>query len=177
MAEDTRQNWPLCRVPKKTLGKGSVTVTWRRDGDFSLPSTKFFTECPTKSIRQRGRCRCTVRRAFFAECYTRQRLCRLLQALGKAVDSGSGSQPTAVFFIAHRSQQFFFTAIAQPNRRLVFTRHLLGVGGRASVHMPKASPHRISAAQVAGDWRLATGDRRPEALTFESPLTLNVNVN
>jgi hypothetical protein len=25
-------------VPKKTLGKGSVTVTWRRDGDFSLPS-------------------------------------------------------------------------------------------------------------------------------------------
>jgi hypothetical protein len=37
---DTRQNWPLCRVPKKTLGKGSVTVTWRRDGDFSLPSAR-----------------------------------------------------------------------------------------------------------------------------------------
>jgi hypothetical protein len=28
-------------VPKKTLGKGSVTVTWRRDGDFSLPSVKW----------------------------------------------------------------------------------------------------------------------------------------
>jgi hypothetical protein len=27
-------------VPKKTLGKGSVTITWRRDGDFSLPSVK-----------------------------------------------------------------------------------------------------------------------------------------
>jgi hypothetical protein len=27
-------------VPKKTLGKGSVTVTWRRDGDFSLPSVR-----------------------------------------------------------------------------------------------------------------------------------------
>jgi hypothetical protein len=25
-------------VPRKTLGKGFVTVTWRRDGDFSLPS-------------------------------------------------------------------------------------------------------------------------------------------
>jgi hypothetical protein len=66
---DTRQNWPLCRVPKKTLGKGSVTVTWRRDGDFSLPSDKWhFAECPTKSTRQRGCCRCTVRRASFAEC-------------------------------------------------------------------------------------------------------------
>jgi hypothetical protein len=87
---DTRQNWPLCRVPKKTLGKGSVTVTWRCDSDFSLPSVKwhsanslpsvkckFFVECPTKSTRQRGRCRCTVRRAFFAECYTRQSLCRV----------------------------------------------------------------------------------------------------
>jgi hypothetical protein len=38
MTEDTRQNWALCRVPKKTLGKGSVTITWRRDGDFFLQS-------------------------------------------------------------------------------------------------------------------------------------------
>jgi hypothetical protein len=37
---NTRQNWPLCRVPQKALGKGSVTVTWRRDGDFSLPSAR-----------------------------------------------------------------------------------------------------------------------------------------
>jgi hypothetical protein len=27
-------------VPKKTLGKVSVTVTWRRGGDFSLPSAR-----------------------------------------------------------------------------------------------------------------------------------------
>ena len=82
---NTRQNWPLCRVLKKTLGKGSVTVTWRRDGDFSLPSVqwhsaKFFAEYPTKSTRQRGCCRCTVCRAFFAECYTRQSLCRVLHS-------------------------------------------------------------------------------------------------
>jgi hypothetical protein len=29
---------------------------------------KVFAECPTKSTRQRCCCRCTVRRAFFAEC-------------------------------------------------------------------------------------------------------------
>jgi hypothetical protein len=27
-------------VPQNTLGKGSVTVTWRRNGDFSLPSAR-----------------------------------------------------------------------------------------------------------------------------------------
>jgi hypothetical protein len=27
-------------VPKETLGKGSVTVTWHRDSDFSLPSAR-----------------------------------------------------------------------------------------------------------------------------------------
>jgi hypothetical protein len=27
-------------VPQKALGKGSVTVTWRRDSDFSLPSAR-----------------------------------------------------------------------------------------------------------------------------------------
>jgi hypothetical protein len=30
----------LCRVSGEALGKGSVTVTWRRDGDFSLPSAR-----------------------------------------------------------------------------------------------------------------------------------------
>jgi hypothetical protein len=46
--------------------------------------------------RQRRLCRCTVCRAFFAECHTRQSLCRVflrlrreLQALGKAIDFGS----------------------------------------------------------------------------------------
>jgi hypothetical protein len=48
--------------------------------------------CP----RQRRLCRCTVYRTLFAECDTQQslcrvffRLCRVLQTLGKAVDSGS----------------------------------------------------------------------------------------
>jgi hypothetical protein len=50
---DTRQNWPLCRVPKKTLGKGSVTVTWRRDGDFSLPSVKWHSANSLPSARQK----------------------------------------------------------------------------------------------------------------------------
>ena len=27
-------------MPQKALGKGSVTVTWRRDGYFSLPSAR-----------------------------------------------------------------------------------------------------------------------------------------
>jgi hypothetical protein len=49
----TRQNWPLCRVPKKTLGKGSVTVTWRRDGDFSLPSVKRHSANSLPSVWQK----------------------------------------------------------------------------------------------------------------------------
>jgi hypothetical protein len=49
----TRQNWPLCRVPKKTLGKGSVTVTWRRDDDFSLSSTKWHSAKSLPSARQK----------------------------------------------------------------------------------------------------------------------------
>jgi hypothetical protein len=53
MIAGTRQNWPLCRVPKKTLGKGSVTVTWRRDGDFSLPSTKWHSTKSLPSARQK----------------------------------------------------------------------------------------------------------------------------
>jgi hypothetical protein len=84
----------------KTLGKAVVSVTRRRNGRFSLPSAlqhsaKRFAECPRKSTRQRRLYRCTVCRAFFAECDTRQslyrvflRLRRVLQALGKAIDSG-----------------------------------------------------------------------------------------
>jgi hypothetical protein len=40
-------------VPKKTLGKGSVTVTWRRDGDFSLPSVKWHSANSLPSARQK----------------------------------------------------------------------------------------------------------------------------
>jgi hypothetical protein len=76
----------LCRVPwQQTLGKGSVT--WRRDGDFSLPSViwhsakvpdkKYSAKVPDKKYSAKRLLRCTVRRAFFAECDTRQRLCRV----------------------------------------------------------------------------------------------------
>ena len=94
--EDTRQRYLLCRV-----SPAAVSVTRRRNGRFSLPSAlwhsaKRFAECPRKSTRQRRLCRCTVCRAFFAECHTRQslcrvflRLCRVLRALGKAPVSGS----------------------------------------------------------------------------------------
>jgi hypothetical protein len=84
-----------------TLGKAAVSVTRRRNDHFSLPSAlwhsaKRFAECPRKSIRQRSLCRCSLCRVFFAECDTRQSLCRVflrlrrvLQALGKAINSGS----------------------------------------------------------------------------------------
>jgi hypothetical protein len=77
----------------KTLGKDAVSVTRHRNGRFSLPSAPWhsanlFAECPRKSTRQRRLCRCTVCRAFFAECHTRQSLCRVLRALGKAPVSG-----------------------------------------------------------------------------------------
>jgi hypothetical protein len=92
----------LCRVLSPwTLGKYAVSVNRRRNGCFSLPSVLWhsanrFAECPRKSTRQRRLCRYTVCRALFAECDTQQtlwrvflRLCRVLQALDKAVDSGS----------------------------------------------------------------------------------------
>jgi hypothetical protein len=40
-------------VPKKTLDKGSVTVTWRRDSDFSLPSVKRHSANSLLSARQK----------------------------------------------------------------------------------------------------------------------------
>jgi hypothetical protein len=56
-----------------------------------------YCKCPRKSTRQRRLCRCTMCRALFVECDTQQSLCRVflslcrvLQALGKAVGSGSG---------------------------------------------------------------------------------------
>ena len=65
----------LCRV--SALGKG-------------------FAECPTKDTRQRRLCRRVICRVFFAECSTRQSLCRVQiglcrvpLTLGKATESGS----------------------------------------------------------------------------------------
>jgi hypothetical protein len=54
-------------VPKKTLGKGSVTVTWRRDGDFSLPSTKWHSAKSLPSARQKVLGKDVVADVQFAE--------------------------------------------------------------------------------------------------------------
>jgi len=113
----------LCRVPhvlalgkesfKKNLKKslpsaGRVDTRQsdrqrnrRRDGRFSLPSVsgalgKAFAECPIKYTRQRVLCRSIFCRVCFAECHTRQRLCRVQyslcrvpQALGEEPESSS----------------------------------------------------------------------------------------
>ena len=57
-----------------------------------------FAECSTKNTRQRNVCRLCVRRVPFAECNTRQRICRVYiglcrvpEALGKEAVSGSDS--------------------------------------------------------------------------------------
>jgi hypothetical protein len=82
-------------VSPGTLGKDVVSVNRRRNGCFSLPSVPW-PSAREKVLDKEGFCRCTVCRALFAECDTRQsrcrvflRLCRVLQALDKAVDSGS----------------------------------------------------------------------------------------
>jgi hypothetical protein len=40
-------------VPQKALDKGSVTVTWRREGDFSLSSAKWHSAKSLPSARQK----------------------------------------------------------------------------------------------------------------------------
>jgi hypothetical protein len=79
----------LCRVLPGTWQTSLPSAPWH--------SANLFAECLRKSTRQRRLCRCTVCRAFFAECDTRQSLCRVflglcrvLRALGKAPVSGSG---------------------------------------------------------------------------------------
>ena len=59
---------------------------------------KVFAECPMKNTRQTGLCRVNSSRVLFAECYTRQslcrvfsRLCRVSVALGKQEKSSSGA--------------------------------------------------------------------------------------
>jgi hypothetical protein len=58
----------LCRVLKKALGKGSVTVTWRCDGDFSLPSAKWHSAKFLSSARQKVLGKEVVADVQFAEC-------------------------------------------------------------------------------------------------------------
>jgi hypothetical protein len=67
MIAGNQQNWPLCRVPKKTLGKGSITVTWRRDGDFSLPSVKWHSANSLSSAQQKVLGKETAADVQFAE--------------------------------------------------------------------------------------------------------------
>jgi hypothetical protein len=128
---DTRQSELLCRVSPGTLGKDFVSVTRRHNGCFSLPSAPWhsanrFAKCPRQSTRQRRLCRCTVCRALFAECDTRQsvcrvflRLCRVLQALSKACDSGSAC---TFLEVPRRSYPIFY---AWANQVLVDLRNSL----------------------------------------------------
>ena len=67
---------------------------------------KGFAECPTKDTRQRRLCRLFFCRVLFAECSTRQSLCRVQiglcrvpLALGKFTESGSD-----MTFISHLCQ-------------------------------------------------------------------------
>lgn len=81
--EDTRQGGSLCRESQVTLGK--VFVTWHRDGGFFLPvsDNKYSAKyCRVSEIntRQWSRCWCTVRRDFFIECHTRQKICQMFLA-------------------------------------------------------------------------------------------------
>jgi hypothetical protein len=76
-------------------------IHWRSAKRRPLPSVrlalgKAFAECPIKCTRQRGLCRQIFYRAPFAECSTRQSLCRVYivlcrvpEALGKEAVSGS----------------------------------------------------------------------------------------
>ena len=82
----------LCRVSESDLGKVSNFAEclpldtrqtagpgWRHVA--SLPSIralgKTFAECPYSDTRQSKLCRGNLCRVSFAECYTRQRLCRV----------------------------------------------------------------------------------------------------
>jgi hypothetical protein len=64
---DTRQRILLCRVSQEALDKGSVTVTWRRDGDFSLPSAKWHSAKSFPSARQKVLGKDAVADVQFAE--------------------------------------------------------------------------------------------------------------
>jgi hypothetical protein len=96
--EDTRQRYLRCRVSPLTLGKAAVSVTRRRTTAFFcrvLPGTR---QTSLPSAREKVLDKEVFADALFAECYTRQSLCRVflrlrrvLQALDEAIDSGSAS--------------------------------------------------------------------------------------
>jgi hypothetical protein len=93
---DTRQRFPLCRVSLSTLGKISITVTCCHDGDFSLPSTRWHSTKALPSVRQKVLSKEVIADIQFVESHTWQGLCwefyglcRVPEALGKAVVSSS----------------------------------------------------------------------------------------
>jgi hypothetical protein len=127
----------LCRVSvQRTLGKEGAFAEchsvgtrhrlrrrhlapwrWFFFAKYRVTLGKVFAESPIKSTRQRIRWQCTVHRAFFAECHTRQsfcwvffRLCRVLQTLGKEVVSGS----TLSNYHRVSSHYFVFCHISAP---------------------------------------------------------------
>jgi hypothetical protein len=90
----------LCRVSPNTLGKEilfaecqysrhsrkdlsmlPVAMTTIFFAEYLLTLGKVFVECSIKCTQRRSRCRCTVRRAFFVVCYTRQSLHRVFSRL------------------------------------------------------------------------------------------------
>ena len=74
-----------------------------RHGGFPLPSAvvalgKSSTECPTCGTRQRSLCREGICRQLFAECSTRQRLCRVKSLLCR-VQLHSAKHASAVVIV------------------------------------------------------------------------------
>ena len=78
----------FCRVLGRALGK--ITVNgWRRNGRKYFAECRpkhlaiffYFAECPDKKHSAKTLCREKIYRADFAECYTRQSLCRVQRAL------------------------------------------------------------------------------------------------
>jgi hypothetical protein len=81
----------------RTLGKGSITVTWRRDVDFSLPSTRWHSAkpLPSPSVRQKVLGNEAVADVQFTETYLpkvtlgKEFVEYFIRALNKAAVSGS----------------------------------------------------------------------------------------
>jgi hypothetical protein len=56
-------------VSRRTLDKGFVTITWRRDSDFSLPTTRWHSEKSLSSARQKVLGKEAVADVQFTESY------------------------------------------------------------------------------------------------------------
>jgi hypothetical protein len=133
-------------VSPGTLSNDAVSVTRRRNGCFSLPSavwhsTNLFTECPRKSSRQRRLCWCTMCRALFVKCDTRQSLCRVFLRR-EGGDSGSecfifDTLPSVInktfgkeflwrvffyrwFFACHSIKRFFVECPKENTRQIIW---------------------------------------------------------